>query len=600
MKNPFKNIFKKKKEELPKKALEDSILRAQDIIAPAFIEINQSYLKVGEKITKTFFIFSYPRYLDSAWLSPVVNLDTPMDISMFFHPVESASVLKNLRKKVTEVQSEIMERQEKGLVRDPALETGYRDIEELRDRIQTAQEKMFNFGLYLTIYGDDQEEIRQTESTLRSILESRLIYIKPATYQQKQGFISCSPYGLDKLEIHTLMNTAPLSSAFPFLSFDLSSTDGILYGLNNHNNSLILFDRFNLENANEVVFAKAGAGKSFAVKLEVLRYLMLGVEVIILDPENEYRSLAEAVGGSFFNFSLTSPHHLNPFDLPLPRDDEKPEDILRANIMNLVSLSRIMLGGMTPEEDSIMDKAISETYAAKDITPESNFSNIEPPLMSDLEAVLKTMVGTESLVNRLQKFTKGTYSSFFDQPSNIDMNNQLSIFGTRNMEEGLRSIALFIILRHVWKTVCSTLKKRILIIDEAWWLMQSEDGASFLFGIAKRARKYWLGVTTITQDVEDFMKSAYGKPIVTNSSLQLLLKQSPATIDTLQKTFGLTEGEKNSLLEAAVGEGLFFAGQKHAAIRIIASYQETQIITTSPEEILKIKKAKLELEEKHE
>ncbi|MCD5397090.1 MAG: ATP-binding protein [Candidatus Pacebacteria bacterium] len=600
MKNPFKNIFKKKKEELPKKALEDSILRAQDIIAPAFIEINQSYLKVGEKITKTFFIFSYPRYLDSAWLSPVVNLDTPMDISMFFHPVESASVLKNLRKKVTEVQSEIMERQEKGLVRDPALETGYRDIEELRDRIQTAQEKMFNFGLYLTIYGDDQEEIRQTESTLRSILESRLIYIKPATYQQKQGFISCSPYGLDKLEIHTLMNTAPLSSAFPFLSFDLSSTDGILYGLNNHNNSLILFDRFNLENANEVVFAKAGAGKSFAVKLEVLRYLMLGVEVIILDPENEYRSLAEAVGGSFFNFSLTSPHHLNPFDLPLPRDDEKPEDILRANIMNLVSLSRIMLGGMTPEEDSIMDKAISETYAAKDITPESNFSNIESPLMSDLEAVLRTMVGTESLVNRLQKFTKGTYSSFFDQPSNIDMNNQLSVFGTRNMEEGLRSIALFIILRHVWKTVCSTLKKRILIIDEAWWLMQSEDGASFLFGTAKRARKYWLGVTTITQDIEDFMKSAYGKPIVTNSSLQLLLKQSPATIDTLQKTFDLTEGEKNSLLEAAVGEGLFFAGQKHAAIRIIASYQETQIITTSPEEILKIKKAKLELEEKHE
>ena len=600
MKNPFKNIFKKKKEELPKKALEDSILRAQDIIAPAFIEINQSYLKVGEKITKTFFIFSYPRYLVSAWLSPAVNLDTPMDISMFFHPVESASVLKNLRKKVTEVQSEIMERQEKGLVRDPVLETGYRDIEELRDRIQTAQEKMFNFGLYLTIYGDDQEEIRQTESTLRSILESRLIYIKPATYQQKQGFISCSPYGLDKLEIHTLMNTAPLSSVFPFLSFDLSSTDGILYGLNNHNNSLILFDRFNLENANEVVFAKAGAGKSFAVKLEVLRYLMLGVEVIILDPENEYQPLAEAVGGSFFNFSLTSPHHLNPFDLPLPRDDEKPEDILRANIMNLVSLLRIMLGGMTPEEDSIMDKAISETYAAKDITPESNFSNIEPPLMSDLEAVLRTMVGTESLVNRLQKFTKGTYSSFFDQPSNIDINNQLSVFGTRNMEEGLRSIALFIILRYVWKTVCSTLKKRILIIDEAWWLMQSEDGASFLFGIAKRARKYWLGVTTITQDIEDFMKSAYGKPIVTNSSLQLLLKQSPATIDTLQKTFDLTEGEKNSLLEAAVGEGLFFAGQKHVAIRIIASYQETQIVTTSPEEILKIKKAKLELEEKYE
>ena len=600
MKNPFQNIFKKKKQEIPEKIFEDSVLRVQDIIAPASIEIKQNYLKLGEKTTKSFFIFNYPRYLSTTWFSPVINLDVPMDISMFFHPIESGTMLKKLRKRVTEVQAEIMEREEKGLIRDPVLETGYQDLEELRDRLQTAQERMFNFGLYLTIYGDDEKKIKETETILRSILESRLIYIKPALYQQKQGFISCSPYGLDQIGIHTPMNTAPLSSVFPFTSFNLSSTEGILYGINSYNNSLVLFDRFSLENANEVIFAKAGSGKSFAVKLEVLRYLMLGVDAIILDPENEYKPLAEAVGGSYFNFSLTSPHHLNPFDLPLPREDENPEDVLRSNTINLVGLLRIMLGGLTPEEDSIMDRAISETYAAKDITPESNFSEVEAPLMEDLEAVLKTMEGTESLVNRLQKFTKGTYSSFFNQRSNVDMKNKLVIFGVRDMEEGLRTTALFIILRYIWKTVCSKLKKRILIIDEAWWLMQSEDGASFLFGTAKRARKYWLGVTTITQDVADFMKSAYGQPIITNSSLQILLKQSPATIDVVQKTFNLTEGEKMSLLESAIGEGLFFAGQKHIAIRILASYQETQIITTSPEEILKIKKAKKELEDQDE
>lgn len=593
MKNPFQKLFKKK--DLPEKIFEAEPVGAKDIIAPASIEVEHNFLRLGEKITKSFFIFSYPRYLSTGWFSPVINLDTPMDVSMFFHPIETGPMLRKLRRKVTEVQSEIMEKEDKGEVRDPALETAYRDIEELRDRLQTAQERLFRFGLYLTIYGDTEKEIRETETVLRSILESRLIYIKPALYQQKEGFISCSPYGLDKLQIHTMMNTAPLSSIFPFVSFDLSSTEGILYGVNRHNNSLILFDRFSLENANEVVFAKAGAGKSYAIKLEILRYLMLGVDVIVLDPENEYEFLSEAVDGSYFNFSLTSPHHINPFDLPPPAEDEKPEDVLRSNIINLVSLLRIMLGGLTPEEDAVIDRALTETYAAKDITPESDFANIEPPLMSDLEAVLETMEGTTSLVKRLQKFTKGTYSSFFNQPSNIEVRNKLVVFGIRNMEESLRSMALFIILRYIWKTVRSELKKRILVIDEAWWLMQSEDGASFLFGTAKRARKYWLGVTTITQDVADFMKSNYGQPIITNSSLQILMKQSPATIDVVQKTFNLTEEEKNLLLEAAVGEGLFFAGQKHVAIKVVASYTEDQIITTSPEEVLKIKKKKKEL-----
>jgi len=584
----------RKKKKVPEKIFETRAIGVKDIVSPSSIALLSDHLKLGKRLAKSFFIFSYPRYLSTGWFSPVINLDTPMDVAIFIHPIETGLILKQLRKKVTEVQAELAEREEKGLIRDPALEIAYRDIETLRDKLQTAQERMFKFGLYLTVYGEKEKELREIENTLRSILESRLIYIKPTLYQQREGFNSCAPYGLDQLQVHTSMNTGPLSSIFPFVSFDLSSNEGILYGINRHNNSLILFDRFSLENANSVVFAKAGAGKSYAVKLEILRSLMLGVDCIIIDPENEYQFLSDAIGGSFFNISLASPNHINPFDLPTPREDEKPEDILRSNIINLVALMRIMLGGLNAEEDAIIDRAISETYAAKDITPETDPTHWREnlPLMQDLEAVLKTMEGAESLVRRVRKFTKGTYATFFNQPTNLSMKKPFIVFGIRDMEDELRPMAMFIIMRYIWNTIKSELKKRILVVDEAWWLMKSEDGASFLYGIAKRARKYWLGVTTITQDVSDFMKSSYGQPIITNSSLQLLMKQSPATIDVVKKTFNLTEEEKYLLLEAEVGEGMFFAGQKHVAIKVVASYTEDQIITTAPEEVLRIKRAK--------
>ena len=587
-------FLKKKKTEVPEKIFEAPAIGAKDIIAPSSILVTSDHLKLGNRFAKSFFIFSYPRYLSAAWFSPVINLDTPMDIGFHVYPVETGQVLKQLRRKVTEVQAELMERQEKGLIRDPALETAYQDLESLRDSLQTAQERMFKFGLYLTVYGSTLKEIKEIETTLRSILESRLIYIKPALYQQREGFNSSCPYGVDQLMVHTSMNTEPLSSTFPFVSFDLSSNEGILYGINRHNNSLILFDRFSLENANSVVFAKAGSGKSYAVKLEILRSLMVGVDVIVLDPENEYQFLAETVGGAFFNMSLSSSSHINPFDLPTPREDEKPADVLRSNIINLVGLLRIMLGGLTPEEDAIIDRALSETYASRDIIPETDPKNWgdNVPLMSDFEQVLSSMEGAESLVRRVRKFTKGTFSQFFNQPTNISTDKPLVIFGIRDMEDELRPIAMFIIMRYIWNKVRSELKKRILVVDEAWWIMQTEDGSSFLYGICKRARKYWLGVTTITQDVGDFMKSSYGQPIITNSSLQLLMKQSPATMDVVKKTFNLTEEEKYLLLEAEVGEGIFFAGQKHVAIKVVASYAEDQFITTAPEEVLKIKKAK--------
>ena len=589
--------FFKKKPTIPsEQILATTIIEAKDIIAPSFIEVKMDHLKVGEKLSKSFFIFSYPKYLTAVWLAPIINLDQPLDISFHIHPIDTGTVLKKLRKRLTEVQAELIEREEKGLVRDPALEMAYQEIEDLRDKLQTAQEKMFKLGIYLTIYGNTLEEIKKVETVLRSILESKLIYIKPTLYQQEKGFTSTAPYGLDQLQVHTSMNTEPLSSIFPFTSFDLSSNEGILYGINQHNNSLVLFDRFSLENANSVIFAKSGSGKSYATKLEALRLLMTGVDVIILDPENEYRLMAEATGGSFLNFSLSGDEHINPFDLPMPREDESPEDVLRSNIINLVGLIRIMFGGLTPEEDAIIDRALTETYAAKDITPETNPAlwSQRIPLMQDLEEVLEGMEGAEGLVRKIRKFTKGTYASFFNQPTNISTDKPLVVFGIRDLEDELRPMAMYIIMRYIWNKVRSQLKKRILIVDEAWWLMKTEDGASFLFGLVKRARKYWLGVTTITQDVADFMKSEYGKPIITNSALQFLMKQSSAAIDIVQKTFNLTDAEKNLLLECQVGEGIFIAGPKRVLLKTVASYYEDQFITTTPEQLKKIKQTKVE------
>ncbi|MFA5013616.1 MAG: DUF87 domain-containing protein [Candidatus Paceibacterota bacterium] len=594
--------FGKKTGPAQKKLFEAEVMDFKDIIAPASVEVAQNYVHLEEKYSKTYFVFSYPRYLSLGWIAPIINMDIPFDLSFYFHPIETGTVLKQLRKSVTEVQSELIEKQEKGLVRDPALETAFQDLEELRDSLQTAQEKMFKFGLYITIYVDDKKDLEMVETNLRSMLESRLIYIKPALFQQKNGLLSCFPYNMDLLQIHNTLNTTPLSSLFPFISFDLSSNEGILFGVNKHNSSLVLFDRFSLENANMVIFAKSGSGKSYAVKLEILRSMMMGTEAIIVDPENEYKALAEAVGGSFFKISLSSDTHINPFDLPDLQEDESPEDLLRNSVINLVGLMRIMLDGMTPEEDAIMDRALMETYAAKDITIDSDPTKWKEnvPILSDLESVLETMQGADNLLERLRKFTQGTYSSFFNTVSNIDMNKQLVVFGIRDMENELRPIAMFIVMRHIWNTIRSSLKKRILVIDEAWWMMREADGASFLFGICKRARKYWLGVTTITQDVADFINSDYGKPIITNSSLQLLLKQSPASIDSVQKIFNLTDQEKYLLLETPVGEGIFFAGQRHVAISVVASYNEDQIITTNPEEISKIKAAKIKQQKSEE
>ena len=452
---------------------------------------------------------------------------------------------------------------------------------------------MFRFGLYVVIYAKDKKELSDAENEIRSILESRLVYVKPALYQQREGFNSALPLALNRLNITSSMNTSPLSSTFPFVSFDLTMDQGILYGINRHNSSLILFDRFSLENANTVILGKSGGGKSYAVKLEILRSMMMGADVIVIDPENEYQYLAEATGGSFFRVALSGGDQINPFDLRRPDEDENPEDVFRSNIITLIGLLKIMLGDMTPEEESVLNEAINQTYASRDITPGSpQFWEKTPPLMQDLQTVLQNMEGGESLAQRLLKYTDGVYSGFLNKQTSVDLKGQLVVFNIRDMEDELRPVAMYLIINYVWNAVRRELKKRILAIDEAWWMLQHHSSASFLFGIAKRARKYYLGVTTITQDIEDFTTSDYGKAIITNSSLQLLMKQSPATIDQLQRIFNLTDEEKYLLLEDNVGEGLFFAGTKHVAIKVIASYIEDQIITSDPEQLLQIKEAK--------
>ncbi len=581
---------------LPKDIYQLGVLELKDIIAPSALKITPRLLNLGDKMARTFFVISYPRVLAGDWFSPVINLDKVFDVSIVVHPIDTSTALRQLEKKVAEVQSQINLKEARGIVRDPILDTAYEDIENLRDALQQAREKIFDVGLYITIYGESEDELDKIEGEIKSILDAKLVYLKPALFQQEEGFKSVLPIANDQLNINYKLNSSPLSSLFPFVSFDLTSNKGILYGINRHNSSLVLFDRFSLENYNSVIFAKSGSGKSYATKLEVLRSLMFDTDVIVIDPEREYEFLAEAVGGRYFNISLTSEHHINPFDLPFPREDESPADVLRSNIINLVGLFRIMLGGLTTEEDAIIDAAITETYALKDITPGSDFSSKPAPLLSDLELVLAGMEGGASLAQRLLKYTQGTWAGFINQPTNVDINKKFVVFSVRDMEDELKPVAMYIVMHNIWNSIRRNLKKRLLVIDEAWWMMKAPDTASFLFSLVKRGRKYYLGVATITQDVGDFLRSEYGLPIITNSSLQLLLKQSPASIDLVQKTFQLTDEEKYLLLESNVGEGIFFAGLKHVAIKIIASYTEDQIITSDPSQILAIKQAKQDLE----
>ena len=577
------------------KAFRRGLLSVLDLISPAAMQMSPDHLRLGDKFVRTVFIIGYPRYISVGWFAPIINLNEVFDVAMFFYPVNTAIILKQLKKKVGSLEAQIISDAEKGAARDPLRETALKDIEYLRDALTQGIEKFFQFSLYVTLYSNSMEDLNKLSDQVEDIFGSRLVYSKKVFFQAEQGFNSTVPLCNDELYITFNMNSSPAASSFPFISSDLTSDHGILYGINRHNNSLILFDRFSLQNANNVVFATSGAGKSYAIKLEILRSLMMGTDVIIIDPEYEYKHLAESVGGTYINISLASEEKINPFDLPRSIGGEsKPADIIRGAVITVKGLVRLMLGDLNHTEDSIVDRALLETYAKRDITPDADLSQVEPPVMQDFEEVLEGIEGGADLAMRLRKYTEGTFAGILNNPTNVRLDNQLVCFSVRDLEDELRPLAIYTIINYIWNIVRSELKKRILVIDEAWWLMQNEDSAKFIYALVKRCRKYYLGVTTITQDVNDFLRSPYGQAIVTNSSLQLLLKQSPAAIDLIQKTFALTEGEKYLLLESGVGEGIIFAGNKHAAIKIVASYSEDQLITSDPRQLLEIEEAKKE------
>ena len=582
-------------------AFQKGVTALRDFIAPSSIEFQSGYFRIGTRYARTFYVYGYPRQIFTGWLSSMVNIDEVIDLSMYIYPVESQVVLENLRKKVTQLEAGVQIDAEKGRIRDPGKQAAILDAEEMRDKLQVGEERFFRFGLYFTVYGNSIEELEFVSHKIESMLGQQLIYSKPATAQQEQGLNSTIPQFSDQLQIRRNMNTGALSTTFPFTSADLSQDNGILYGINMHNSGLVIFDRFSLENGNSVVFAKSGAGKSFTVKLEALRSLMLGTEIFIIDPENEYQRMAEAVGGAYVRLSLNSNTRINPFDLPQVVDAEEADNALRSNLITLHGLLRLMMGGaqaqmqgqsamiapaLSPVEESDLDAALIETYARAGITNDPLTHQSPPPTIADLYDVLLHMGNTgPQLAQRLRKYTSGTFAGIFSQQSNININNPLVVFNIRDLEDELRPVAMYIVLNYIWNKTKSDQRRRILIVDEAWQLMKYEDSANFLFSLAKRARKYNLGITTITQDVEDFMGSRMGRAIVANASMQILLKQSASAVEVLSSVFRLTSEEQKRLSQFPVGQGLFFAGQNHVHIQIIASPTESGLITTNPQQV---------------
>ncbi len=580
-------------------ALSKGVTALRDFIAPSSLEFNSNFFHLGTRYARTYYVYGYPRQLYTGWLSSLINLDEVIDLSIIVQPVDSQVVLNNLRKKVSQLEAGIQIDTEKGKVRDPGKQAAVQDAEEMRDKLQVGEERFFRFGLYFTIYANSMEELEFISHKVESLLGQQLVYSKPASAQQEQGLASTIPQFMDQLQIYRNMNTGAISTSFPFTSADLTQDNGILYGINMHNSGLVIFDRFSLENGNSVVFAKSGAGKSFTVKLEALRSMMFGTEIFIIDPENEYQKMADAVGGAYVRLSLNSSTRINPFDLPQVIDSDEADNALRSNLITLHGLLRLMMGGaqaqmvqgggvatmpaLNPAEEADLDAALIETYAKAGITNDPLTHGSPPPTISDLYDTLLHMGGTgPQLAQRLRKYTSGTFAGIFSQPSNINVNNPMVVFNIRDLEDELRPVAMYIVLNHIWNRTKIDKKRRILIIDEAWQLMRYEDSANFMFSVAKRARKYNLGLTTVTQDVEDFMASRMGRAIVANASMQILLKQSPTAVDVLADVFKLTSEEKKRLSQFPVGQGLFFAGQNHVHIQVIASPTENELIVSTP------------------
>ncbi len=591
-KSPEKLLTDKEKQWA--ESLSKGVVSVKDIIAPPAIEVDFDYIKIGSTYYRTLFVVGYPRYVQANWLSPLINFVHTLEISMYQYPVEAKGVLDDLKRKVTEMEATIASDIQHGHVLDPAVQAALEDAQFLQDELVRGQERFFQFGLYVTIPADSKEELDTVSKQVESTMGALLLVPKHATLQMEDAFKTTLPQQTDHLYITRNMDTTSLASTFPFISSSLTSSTGIMYGINEHNGSLVIFDRFTQENANSVIFAKSGAGKSYLVKLEALRSLMFGTEIVVIDPEEEYKNLCQSIGGEYITFSFDSSAKINPFDLSGVY--EEGENELGLKILSLHGFFKVVMGNMSPSEDAVLDRALVDTYRQKGITPDPATQKNEPPLMEDLYKVLLGMEEAEakSLADRIEKFVKGSLIGIFNQQSNIDLRNTFTVFSVKSLEEELRPIAMYLILDFIWTRIKNDVRKRLLIVDEAWYMMQFPDSATFLYSVAKRARKYYLGLTTISQDVEDFLNTDYGKAIVTNSSFQILLKQSPAAIDKVAEVFYLSEGERHLLLAADVGEGIFFAGPNHVAVRVIASPEEHTLVTTNPEELKQMEQERQE------
>lgn len=562
------------------KILAKGTVSIKDIIAPSFVEVDFKNVQIDDKYFRTLFVVSYPRYVSPNWLYPLITFDHPLYISMFVYPSESNKILSDLKRKIAEMEATIETDIKSGKPVDPAVQVALDDALNLQAELAQGSERFFQYGLYITIPADTKEELDQVSKEVDSTLSSLLIVAKSATLEMEEGYKSTMPIFQDRLQVWRNMDTTSLATTFPFSTASLTANEGILYGVNQHDGSLVIFDRFTLESANSVILGKSGGGKSFLVKIEAMRLLMMGTEVIIIDPENEYEKICNELGGEFVSFAQTSPYKINPFEL---NRDNPDADELSNKILNLHSLMQVIMGELTPAQDALLDRALVLTFKQKGITQDpATFVN-EPPLLEDLYKILLGMETTEAqdIAIRLEKFIRGSASGVFNQQSNFDIKNNFTVFGVRDLEDNLRPIAMYIVLDYIWNIVRRNPKRRILIVDEAWYLIRHKQSANYLFSFAKRARKYKLGLTTITQDVEDFLGVEEGRAILTNSSLQILLKQSTAAVDKIADIFNLTGGEKHFLLSSGVGEGLFFAGQSHVAIKVVASDEEFRLITES-------------------
>ena len=554
-------------------------------MAPSYWKAETTSINVSGILGKCYYTASYPTYMDTLWTRDILALHSKRDWSFFLYPEDDTEIQGVLKKKTTQLRAELSDAMQKGITVDKEMEQQYKDIEMIRDKLSTKEERYFELSNYFTVYENTDTALHETSKKYEQKIGGFGVRVKAANHRMDEGFTSTLPLAIDDLGISRSSVTTSLAGSFPFISNDLVSPTGILYGVNMHTWGLVIFDRFNskLPNMNSVILATSGAGKSFTVKLEILRYLLNGVDIIVIDPENEYKQLVDVVWGTYVNIATNSQQCINPFDIPPKIGDVEygKWDLLRSQIMNLIGLIQIMIGGTTPEEEALLDKALQNTYALKGFSlEEEEYEGKQPPIMEDLMNTLEGMDGGDKMSLKISKYVNGTFGKLFNNYTNVDIGNSLTVFSIRDLEDALKTPAMFNVLNFIWTKVRSQKKQRLLICDEAWILLQNKTSASFLFGLIKRARKYGLGITTISQDIEDFVKSEFGKPIISNSSFQILLKQSTTSIKSLNGLLGLSEAEQQRLISWGVGEGLIFAGNKHIAVKITASPSEINFITT--------------------